>query len=249
MVRILISLNKFTLLAFFFTGLNALCGVIGIIVSLYYPNDFPHLPMQLLIFGAIFDFLDGRIAKMTPISSALGAYSDSIGDVITFAILPGIMLLNSPIIGNEITGLSVYIALGIAGFYSLCGWGRLMRFATHPTETHFEGLPSPAAALLVGSSAILATQPEMTWLFWPNGLPLTLLTLITGFLMILTTDYPTPKRGQTPDMVAICIAGLIVMIFVLFPNYLTLSAILFIALLYTILGPTIYLKVTRTSNR
>jgi phosphatidylserine synthase len=197
----------------------------------------------------IFDFLDGRIAKMAPVSSALGAYSDSIGDVITFAILPGIMLLNSPLLGNEIAGLSLYIALGIAGFYSLCGWGRLMRFATRPTDIYFEGLPSPAAALLIGSSAILATQPVMTWIFWSNGLPLTLLTLIIGVLMILTVDYPTPKRGKTPDMVAIGIAGLIGMIFVLFPNTQTLSAVLFIALVYTILGPTMYLKVTSDSKR
>jgi CDP-diacylglycerol--serine O-phosphatidyltransferase len=248
-VKILSSLNKFTLLAFFFTGLNALCGVIGIIASIYHPNDLLFLPMQLLIIGAIFDFLDGRVAKMAQISSTLGAYSDSIGDVITFAILPGIMLLNSPLIGNEIAGVSIYIALGVAGFYSFCGWGRLMRFATRPTDIYFEGLPSPAAALLIGSCAILATQSEMVWLFWSNGLPLTLITLVTGLLMILTVRYPTPKRGKTPDMVAISICGIIVMIFVFLPNYLTLSAILFIALLYTILGPTMYLKVTSDSKR
>jgi hypothetical protein len=67
--------------------------------------------------------------------------------------------------------------------------------------------------------------------------------------MILTVDYPTPKRGKTPDMVAIGIAGLIGMIFVLFPNTQTLSAVLFIALVYTILGPTMYLKVTSDSKR
>ncbi|MFX1505836.1 MAG: CDP-alcohol phosphatidyltransferase family protein [Promethearchaeota archaeon] len=241
-------LNKFILLAFLFTGLNALCGIIGIVASIYYPNELPFLPMQLLIIGAIFDFLDGRVAKMASINSSLGAYSDSIGDVITFAILPGIMLLNSPLIGNENAGLSIYIALGIAGFYSFCGWGRLMRFASRPTDIYFEGLPSPAAALLIGSSAILATQQEMTWLFWSNGLPLTLITLITGVLMILTVRYPTPKRGKTPDMVAIGICGIIVMIFVFLPSYLTLSAILFIALLYTILGPTMYLRVTSNSK-
>lgn len=248
MVRNLSPFNKFILIAFLFTGLNALCGIIGVIASINYSNDFPYLAMQLLIFGAIFDFLDGRIAKMAPTSSPLGAYSDSIGDVITFAVLPGIMLLNSPIIGNEIAELSVFIALGIAGFYTLCGWGRLMRFATHPTKTHFEGLPSPAAALLIGSSAILATQPEMIWFFWSNGLPLTLITFITGVLMILTVAYPTPKRGKTPDMVAIGITGIVVMVFVFFPNYLTLSTILFIAFLYTILGPTMYLKVTADSS-
>jgi CDP-diacylglycerol--serine O-phosphatidyltransferase len=247
-VRILSSHDKFTLLAFLFTSLNALCGVIGIIASIYYPNDLLFLPMQLLIIGAIFDFLDGRIAKMAQTSSTLGVYFDSIGDVITFAILPGIMLFNAPLVGNEIAGLGLYIALGVTGFYSLCGWGRLIRFATRPTDIYFEGLPSPAAALLIGSSAILATQPEVTWLFWSNGLPLTMITLITAILMVLTVNYPTPKRGKTPDMVAIGIAGITVMIFVLFPNTLTLSLILFIALLYTILGPTMYLKVTIDSK-
>ena len=243
MVRNLSSFNKYTLLAFLFTILNALCGIVGIIVSIGFSNDFRYLPMQLLIFGAIFDFLDGKVAKMAPISSTLGAYSDSVGDVITFAILPGIMLLNSPVVGNEITELSASIALIIAGFYSFCGWARLMRFATHPTEVHFDGLPSPAAALLVGSSAVLANLPEMSWLFWANGITLTLITIITGLLMILTLKYPTPKRGKTPDMVAIGIAGVVVLTFVFFPYYLTLSAILFIAILYTAFGH-LYLKKT-----
>ncbi|UCG89756.1 MAG: CDP-alcohol phosphatidyltransferase family protein [Candidatus Heimdallarchaeota archaeon] len=236
------SLNKFILLAFLLTALNALCGIGGIIVSIYFSNDLPYLAMQLLIFGAIFDFLDGRVAKMAPISSTLGAYFDSIGDVITFAILPGIMLLNSPMIGNDIAEFNSILSLFIAGFYSFCGWARLMRFATHPTEIHFDGLPSPAAALLVGSSAVLANLSEMSWLFWANGITLTLIAIITGFLMILTVKYPTPKRGKTPDMVAIGIAGLVVITFVFFPFYGTLSAVLFIAILYTAFGPLYLIK-------
>lgn len=239
-------LNKFTILAFFLTFLNAFCGIIGIISSLYFTTIHPYLPMQLLLFGAIFDYLDGKIAKKAPITSTLGAYSDSIGDVITFAILPGIMVLNSPLIGNGIPGIQGVFTFIIAGFYSICGWVRLNRFASHPTEIHFDGLPSPAAALLVGSSAVLAytlVSPEMTWHFWSNGFPLTMITLVTGLLMILTIKYPTPKRGKTPDMVAIGIAGIIVLIFVFIPNYITLSSILLIALLYTTFGP-FYLKET-----
>ena len=239
------SLDKFILLAFLFTALNALCGIGGIIISLFFSFDFPYLPMQLLIFGAIFDFLDGWVAKRSSSPSTLGAYMDSIGDVITFAILPGIMVLNSPLIGNGILEIQDAVKLVIAGFYTLCGWVRLIRFATHPTVIHFDGLPSPAAALLVGSSAVLATLPEMNWLFWSNGLPLTLITVITGFLMILTINYPTPKRGQTADMVAISIAGIVVLLFAFIPNYITLSTILFISLLYTILGPLYLIKTSK----
>lgn len=199
--------------------------------------------MQLLIFGAIFDYLDGRVAKKAPNPSVLGAYSDSVADVISFAILPGVMVLNS--LGEygifETQGV---FALVIAGFYSLCGWARLIRFATHPTDIHFDGLPSPAAALFVGSSALLATQQETQWIFWTNGLPLTLITILISILMILTVNYPTPKRGKTPDMVAIGIAGVVVLTFVFFPFYGTLGAILFIAILYTTFGP-LYLRKTR----
>ncbi|MFX0173318.1 MAG: CDP-alcohol phosphatidyltransferase family protein [Candidatus Hodarchaeota archaeon] len=239
------TLNKYAFLAFLFTGLNALFGVIAILVSLYYSSDLPYLPLQLLIFGAIFDFLDGKMAKRARLSSNIGAYSDSIGDVITFAILPGIMLLNAPLFANNINGIKEIIALGIAGLYSLCGWARLIRFATQPTEIYFDGLPSPAAALLIGSSAVLATLPDAAWLFWSNGFPLTFLAIVTGLLMVLTIKYPTPKRGKTPDMIAIGIAGIVVIIFVFIPNYLTLIAILFIALLYTVFGP---LYLIRTSE-
>jgi CDP-diacylglycerol--serine O-phosphatidyltransferase len=246
MVRMMTTIDKYLFLAFFFTALNGICGIVGIIASIYL-LEFPYLPLQLLIFGAIFDFLDGKMAKRAKMSSTLGAYSDSIGDVITFAILPGIMLLNAPLIYNNISEIKEIIALGIAGLYSLCGWARLVRFATQPTEIYFDGLPSPAAALLIGSSAVLATSNEAKWLFWSNGLPLTLLVISTGLLMILTIKYPTPKRGKTPDMIAIGIAGVVVLTFVFIPIYLTLIAVLFISLLYTILGP-LYLRETTKSK-
>ena len=205
------------MLAFFLTILNVSCGLIGIIASIYLSSEFFYLPLQLLIFGAIFDFLDGKIAKMSPTESTLGKYSDSIGDTITFAILPGIMILNAPIIGNDFPNLGPLFGLGISGFYSLCGWARLVRYTFRPTTVHFEGFPSPAAALFVGSSALLAQFTEMEWLFWSNGLLLTSITVIVGLLMILTIKYPNPKRQMKSDLILIGVAGIVVMIFVLFP--------------------------------
>jgi CDP-diacylglycerol--serine O-phosphatidyltransferase len=236
-VNILSSLNKFIIIAFFLTILNVSCGLIGIIASIYFSSEFFYLPLQLLIFGAIFDFLDGKIAKMSPIESTLGKYSDSIGDTITFAILPGIMVLNAPIIGNDLPNLAPLFGLGVAGFYSLCGWARLVRYTFRPTTIHFEGFPSPAAALFVGSIALLAQFSEMEWLFWSNGLPLTSITVIVGLLMILTIKYPNPKRQMKSDLILIGVAGVVVMIFVLLPQIVTLTGILIIVILYTILGP------------
>ncbi len=235
--------DKYAGLAFVFTGLNALCGIIGILILIYLPTNFPYLPLQMLILGAIFDFLDGYIAKRSSIKSSLGVYSDSIGDVITFAILPGIMLLNSPLIGNNSAEFQSLLALIIAGFYSFCAWARLVRFASKPTAIYFDGLPSPAAALLIGSCALLARFSQIDFIFWSNGIPLSLIAIAIGILMILTIKYPTPKRGKTPDMIAIGIAGIVVLIFIFIPNSFTASTILFIALLYTIFGP-LYLRKT-----
>ena len=239
----LLLLNKYIVFAFIFTSLNVACGLIGIIISLYYSSEYFFLPLQLLIFGAIFDFLDGKIAKMSPTESSIGIYSDSIGDTITFAILPGIMVLNAPVIGNEFPKIAALLSLGIVGFYSLCGWARLVRFTFRPTAVYYEGFPSPAAALFVGSSAMLAQFIELEWFFWPNGVPLTCITIIVGLLMVLTIKYPNPKRQMKSDLILIGVAGIVVLFYVFVPHIITLMGILIIAILYVIFGPY-YLKKT-----
>ncbi len=240
-------LNKYTLIANIFTATNALAGIIGIITAIYFPETLPFVPLQLVIIGAIFDFLDGFMAKRAPTTSAFGVYADSISDVITFAILPGIMVLQTNLIGTNSEGIIGLTPLLIAGFYTLSGWMRLIRFATHPTSIYYEGLPSPAAALLIGTCATLSTMQEATWFFAQDGLMLTLFTLITGLLMTEIVKYPSPKRGQLSDMLLIILAGLVVISYVFFPGILTLSLILFISLLYTIFG-SLYLLVTNKNK-
>jgi phosphatidylserine synthase len=118
----------------------------------------------------------------------------------------------------------------------------LVRFASNPTSIFFEGLPSPAAALLIGTSATISSLNEFTWLFGQDGFVLSLLAIITGVLMILKINYPTPKRRQTFDLLLIGFAGVVVISFLIFPGILTLSIILFISLLYTIAGPLYLVK-------
>ncbi|MHA1976427.1 MAG: CDP-alcohol phosphatidyltransferase family protein [Candidatus Hodarchaeales archaeon] len=241
------ALNKYTLAAHLFTLSNALAGITGIYLAINYSDTLPFVPLQLVILGAIFDFLDGFMAKRAPSTSSFGVYADSVSDVLTFAILPGIMVLQTNLIGTNSQGYYTLIPLIIAGFYTISGWIRLIRFATNPTSIYYEGLPSPAAALLIGTSATLATLQEAAWLFAEDGLILSLLTIMTSFLMIEIVHYPSPKRGHILDLLLIIFAGLVVISFVFFPNILTLSMILFISLLYTIFG-SIYLLVTKKSK-
>lgn len=241
----MVRTNKFFFIALSFTLFNGLCGLLGISLALNskFLQTTPFAPVQLIILGAIFDFLDGKIAKMANSESTIGLYADSVCDILTFAVLPGILLIKAPLIFNENALFSNFFSLLIAMFYSLAGWARLVRFTFYPTKIYFEGFPSPAAALLVGSSAVLARFRELNWIFWPTGELLTFITVIAAILMVLRIPYPTPKRQMTSDTTFIIIAGIVVIVFSFLPSLITLSGVLFIAILYTILGPY-YLQIT-----
>jgi len=241
------TLNKYTITANLFTVFNGLAGILGIVVAIFYHETLPYVPFQLMIFGELFDFLDGFIAKRAPSPSKFGVYADSISDVITFAILPGVMLLKSNLLGTNETGILIFLPILIAGFYIISGWIRLIRFAANPTSIYFEGLPSPAAALLIGASATISTINEIPWLFGEDGFMLSFLAISSGILMVLVINYPTPKRGQKADLTLIGIAGIVVISYLIFPGILTLSTILSISLFYTIVGP-LYLAYTSRSR-
>ncbi len=232
-------LNKYTMIAFLFTSLNILAGVMGIYLSL---RGDVVVGFQLLILGTIFDFLDGFFAKKAPKTTVVGFYADSFGDVITFAILPAYLVLKAyEAMNYPIDWISPPTIL-IAALYTICGWIRLVRFAARPSGNKFEGLPSPAAALLVGSLSVLITfeKPGFLEMLVQNEWIFSLLVITTSILMVTTIKYPSPKRKATSDLILIGVAGVIVLFFVVFPHYITVSLVLFIALFYSFVGPYYY---------
>ncbi len=227
--------------AFFFTFLNVLAGIVGIILSL---NGEVVIGFQLLIMGAIFDFLDGYLAKRAPRTTVIGFYADSFGDVITFAILPAYLVIRAYSSMNYPIDWLLPPTATIAAFYTICGWIRLVRFAAKPSGNKFEGLPSPAAALLVGSLSVLVTleKPSLLEVILTNGWIFSVLVIITSILMITTINYPSPKRKAKSDLILIGVAGLIVIFFVIVPHFLTSLLILLIAMFYTFVGPYYYVE-------
>lgn len=235
-------LDKFAISAYILTILNILCGIIGIILSLEFSETTKYIPFQLLMFAEIFDFLDGKLARRSSTPTSIGIYADSIGDTISFAILPGIMLLSYPIHMLSDSSIEFLMFLGAAVFYTICGWIRLVRFTFRPTSDIYEGFPSPAAALLVGALALLLSSDEIT-VFWELNIVIILFTVIAGFLMITTIKYPSPKRGTFWDNFLIGVAGVVIGLAAIFPNLLTMVCVVIITLLYMILGP-FYFKET-----
>ncbi|MCK5846591.1 MAG: CDP-diacylglycerol--serine O-phosphatidyltransferase [Bacteroidales bacterium] len=171
------------------TLLNLFSGVSGIVSAM---NGHWELAFWLMIAGAGFDFFDGMVARLLKVSGPLGAELDSLSDMVTFGVLPSIimynMLLNSPtpIVNYEIMDVRVFplIAFAIAAMSGL----RLAKFNIDDRQTtSFIGLPTPANALLIGALSY-ATYSICNCLefqqFISNAYFLAALSLVLSYLLV-----------------------------------------------------------------
>ncbi len=134
------------------TSMNLLCGVLGVIFTLQGRFD---LPFYLMLAAAVCDFLDGFAARMLKAYSAVGKELDSLADLISFGLLPGIMLYQ--LMSTFHPGEWVcYVPLVIVVFSAV----RLAKFNVDERQTeNFLGLATPACAMICGSFTYYTTIP------------------------------------------------------------------------------------------
>jgi CDP-diacylglycerol--serine O-phosphatidyltransferase len=175
----------------------------------------------LLIFLAmLFDMFDGQVARIARVTSDFGAQLDSLCDVVSFGVAPGILLVK---MCPQFTELHREAIWCIAALFACCAAMRLARFNVEIDEdddhTTFEGLPSPAAAAVIASFALLmySLRNEINFAVFQNFdwwlqriLPLAALAI--ALLMVSRIPYPHVVthlvRGQKtfPQLVAIVFA-------------------------------------------
>lgn len=73
----------------FITSMNLLCGVIGVVFAFKCRFD---MAFYFMLAAAVFDFLDGFVARLLGAYSDLGKELDSLSDVVSFGVLPSVML-------------------------------------------------------------------------------------------------------------------------------------------------------------
>jgi len=114
-------------------------------------GDFVGAGVAILISG-VFDFMDGKVARMTRTTSQFGLEYDSLSDLVAFGAAPALLVY--------LWALQPFGRLGwVAGFLFLaCGALRLARFNVHALTRdggHFQGLPIPAAAAMIATTVFL----------------------------------------------------------------------------------------------
>jgi CDP-diacylglycerol--serine O-phosphatidyltransferase len=138
-----------------FTALNMACGFLSVIYS--FQGEF-YKACMILFLGAIFDSVDGRIARITGTQSQFGEQFDSISDVISFGIAPALLAYNRFFFGLGRVGIVVTF------IFCLCGALRLARFNANiekVSSEYFQGLPIPAAAMAVIGYVLLSLEFPM----------------------------------------------------------------------------------------
>ena len=135
-----------------------LAGSVAVIFTLVYHAY--ETAFWLIVAAAIFDFFDGFAARLLKQTSPLGVQLDSLADDVTFGLAPAIVMFDLYVhsssyynLNAEVMGWMKYVVLIIVAFSVL----RLAKFNIDTTQsTEFEGLPTPANALMLMSLAVLA---------------------------------------------------------------------------------------------
>lgn len=123
-------------------------GFYSIVASLN--SDYERAAWAIMI-ASVFDVLDGWVARITHTATRFGIEMDSLADVISFGVAPGVLVYTWT--------LSSFGKIGWLGSFFLvaCAALRLARFNVQMGSTekkHFTGLPTPASALVIASMVL-----------------------------------------------------------------------------------------------
>lgn len=162
----------------FITILNLTCGCIGIVLVLSSPDYLKYGAFLILIAGVL-DFLDGFAARLLNVKSEIGKQLDSLADVVTFGVLPSMMLFELLKLTYDVQGIEwlnckhllpdyqAHVACSInqmipyfpAFLVAIFSAIRLAKFNIDTRQVDgFIGLPTPANAILVSSLVLMISN-------------------------------------------------------------------------------------------
>ncbi len=160
-----------------FTILNAALGFAAVMAAGY--GEFG-ISVLLVLAAAVADGLDGFLARRLG-AGVLGPQLDSMADLVSFGVAPAVIaatVIES--LWPYSTRSSWIFGAVLCGLFLVCGILRLARFNISPkSDLHFEGLPIPAAGIIL-SASVLLERPSLTLI----------LMLSASALMVCSLPYP-----------------------------------------------------------
>ena len=187
-----------------------------------------------IFLAALFDGMDGRVARLTGAQSPFGEQYDSLSDMLSFGVAPALLVYYFAVQNYGRLGLAC------AFLYTACAAFRLARFNVQigvVDKRFFIGLASPLAAILVASGCwvildnpILFSWADRAW--WHIGMGV--LTALAGLLMVSNIRYYSFKQMGGKRVPFIQLLALVIILLLVAQDWAI--GLLCVALVYVISG-------------
>lgn len=200
-----------------FTLANLLSGTIGVI-NLVTGNY--QITALCIIFSLILDFFDGFIARAMKSNSNLGAQLDSLADMVSFGVLPGITMykaldpFGAQFLGAELPFELKYLGLFITLFSCL----RLAIFNLDEEQNYyFKGLNTPSNTILIFGLYYAFLETESFSFLFENQLLLLILTAISSWILIapirmIAMKFKSKQIKDNYPKIALAIGAILILI-------------------------------------
>jgi CDP-diacylglycerol---serine O-phosphatidyltransferase len=194
--------------------------------------------------AALVDFLDGLVARLFKATSPMGKELDSLADVVSFGVAPGMILyqLLRMSFASQADGLDVSVAWLLPAMLIPCAAAyRLARFNIDDSQQYgFKGVPTPAAGLLIASLPLISWYPNNSMVegALANKWVLYALIVLVAYLMISNLPLMALKfkdyslKGNLPKLVLVLMA----VVAVIFLRWLAVPVIFILYIIVSLLA-------------
>lgn len=219
----------------FFTLLNLFFGCIAVVcilqngISIMYSADglqYVDIPERIWLaplfigLAALADFVDGLAARLLKQSSPLGRELDSLADVVSFGVAPGMILYQFLRMSymREADGADVSMVWLFPAFFLPCAAAmRLAIFNLDPGQTdHFKGVPVPAVGILVASFPLIYWTKNSDWAvqlllnkWFIYGVIILLCYLMVSRLPLMSMKFGKASAAQQLPRIVLLVLSLI----------------------------------------
>jgi CDP-diacylglycerol--serine O-phosphatidyltransferase len=220
-----------------FTLLNLVFGCLAIVATLQngliisdgaVPIDIPEKIVFASLFiaiAAVIDFFDGFVARLLGASSEMGKQLDSLADVVSFGVAPGMIAFQFLRLSfaQNADGLDTAVIWLLPAFLLPCaGAYRLARFNIDTTQsTGFKGVPVPAAGLCIAALPVVYAYTSNNFIyhllkyqwFW-YGIIVALSFLMVSTLPMLALKFKGVTYKKLLPFIIVLLAGILSSIFI-----------------------------------
>mgnify|MGYP002624353662 CR=1 FL=1 len=254
--RIALSRQKLTSLPFRKIAPNivtmlALCaGVTSIRYSIQ--QDWIKAVIYIFI-AALFDGLDGRVARFLKGSTKFGAELDSLSDFVSFGVAPAILLYQWSMSSLPKFGWFFCLLMVIAQAMRLARFNTMLEAEPQPEYWHnfFVGVPAPAAAAIALMPVMISFDfPELNYIVRSHTFDAVILCLVS-FLMVSRIPTISTKRMKVPSYLIMPLMLVVALFasFIITQPWLTLGLMVIFYIFSIPLGIVIFFKAKHLAEK